>query len=186
MSKSMDSSKLGATPGKKVLIAVLAVVFVVVIAVQFGGSFGAKQTPEGEPDREGRRPGPNGEVAAHPAQPSQTRGKGHDTVRPWPLFELADVADYDPFAAPKPVADRPPDPPEKTVDDAAEQAERDRLLEQLREEGVQAVVGSAVGGNAAVIGSQTVRVGDVLGRFRVVAIESDGVVLEPLATESAR
>ena len=182
MPKLPESSKLGATPGKLALIAVLAVVLVVALAVQFGGSLGAGRPRDGDRGRESQSPGPAGQLAAQSAQPSEDAGKGHDASRPWPKLELADVSAYDPFAVRTPVT-KPPEPPATTAESDADRAQQDQLLEQLREEGVQAVIGGSRNGNAAVIGSQIVRVGDVLDGFRVVGIEADGVVLERSAAE---
>jgi len=182
MPKLPESSKFGVTPGKLALIAVLAVVLVVVLAVQLGGVCGAKQSADGDPEREGPKPGPNGRLSARAAQPSREFGSGQDASCSWPKPELADVLGCDPFAAGAPVA-RPPESLDSTLQGAAGRAEQDKLLEQLQEEGVQAVVGGARNGNVAVIGSKIVRVGDLLGGLRVVGIDADGVVLERSAAE---
>ena len=182
MPKLPESPKLRATPGKLALIAVLAVVLVVVLAVQFGGSLGAGPPRDADRDRESHRPGPPGQLAVQAAQPSRDAGKGHDASRPWPKLELAEVSAHDPFAVRTPVA-KPPEPPATTAESEADRTQQDQLLEQLREQGVQAVIGGSRHGNAAVIGSQIVRVGDVLDGFRVVGIEADGVVLERSAAE---
>jgi len=182
MSKSLDLSKIGASPGKLALIAVLAVVLIVVLFVQFGGGFGTKQSLNREPDGESHRSEPDGETGAQSDRPSRARGTSRDSLSPWPKLDLADVLDYNPFAVRAPVSE-PSDSPATTVESDAGRAEQERLLQQLQQEGVQAVIGSAVKGNAAVIGSRTVRVGDVLGQLRVVAVESDGVVLEPQTIE---
>lgn len=183
MPKLPKSSKSGATPGKLALIAVLAVVLVVVLAVQFGGSFGAGRPAEreerrGESREQRAASGESSPLVTHHSPPATPYSS-----RPWPKLELADVTDFDPFAAPKP-APEPSETLAATVESAAAQEEQDAaFLEQLRQEGVQAVIGSAHNGRAALIGSQIVRVGDVLGGFRVVGIEPDGVVLERQAGE---
>jgi hypothetical protein len=93
------------------------------------------------------------------------------------------VTAFDPFAAPRPAAE-PAETPAETVESRAAQREQDdAFLDQLHQEGVQAVIGSARNGRAALVGSRVVRVGDVLGGFRVVGIEPDGVVLERPADE---
>ena len=57
-------------------------------------------------------------------------------------------------------------------------------LAQLRrgEDGMKAVVGNPQKGLTAVVGGKTVRVGDLLDGFRVVAIDAEGVVLEKPAS----
>jgi hypothetical protein len=77
----------------------------------------------------------------------------------------------------------PVEPPSETAANETERLQREQILGQLREKGVRAVIGSSRHGNAAVIGAETVRVGDVLAGFRVVEVEADGVVLEPFPSE---
>jgi hypothetical protein len=154
---------------------------VVVLAVQFGGVCGAK--PSGDEDTHGACPvsGPNGRLSDSSAGPSRQLRSGEDAPRPWPKLELPEVSSYDPFALRTPVA-ASPEPNPTTPQAEAHRAEQDGFLEQLQEQGVQAVVGGG-NRNAAVIGSQVVRVGDLLGQFRVVGIDADGVVLERSAPE---
>lgn len=194
MSKLLESSNLGATPGKLVLIALLAVVFVVVVAVQFGGSSSAKQTcpPEKHKAPTSRPPA---QIAPRDVQPSPRPRSAQNASHQWPKSELNEVLGYDPFAAPASFFDHQnsanstgkrelDDGPSARQEELARQrAEQDQFLEQLRKDGVKAVVGSAVNGRAALIAAQTVRLGDVLGGFRVIAIEADGVVLERLGGE---
>ena len=174
MRESPESSKLGATPGKRVLIAVPAVVLVAVLAVQFGGAVGARGSGEGDSDGDGPQPG----ASCRPgAAPCGEPGVAEDDPNPWPRFEVAEVSAYDPFARGASSV-RPVEPPAATARPERDRPRQDQRLEQLREHGVQAVVVSSGGGNVAVVGSEIVRVGDLLGEFRVVGIEADGVVLE--------
>ncbi len=182
MPKLPDFSKLGATPGKLALIAVLAVVLVIVLAVQFGGDLGAGQPREDAPDGKSGGPEPPVPRAGPAPSPSGRGGERHDARQPWPKLELAEVSAYDPFAAATPVAG-PMETPSETAANETERVQREQILEQLRENGVRAVIGSSRHGNAAVIGAETVRVGDVLAGFRVVDVEADGVVLEPSPSE---
>jgi len=177
-----ESSKLSATPGKLALIGVLAVVLVVVLAVQFGGVLGAKPSADGDPGPEGPKPAPSWQLSEQSARPCRELAGGQDAPRPWPQLELADVSAYDPFALRTSVA-KPAEPPVTTGQRERDRAQQEQLLEQLREKGVQAVIGGSRRGNAAVIGSEIVRVGDALGEFRVVGIGADGVVLERPAEE---
>jgi len=177
MPESPESSKLGVTPGKLVLIAVLAVVLVVVLAVQFGGVLGARPSAGEDSDGDGPQPGSSDRPAASRASPGGEPAVEQDDPNPWPRLELADVSAYDPFTLGV-SAVQPAEPPAATTQRQRDRARQDQLLEQLQEQGVQAIVGSRRGGNVAVVGSEIVRVGDVLGELRVVAIEADGVVLE--------
>ncbi len=58
------------------------------------------------------------------------------------------------------------------------QARRDQIIARLRQEGVKAIFGGGSEGTIAVVGAETIRVGDKLEGFRVIAIGPDGVVLE--------
>lgn len=192
MSMLPKPSSVGATPGKLILIAVLAVVLVVVVAVQFGGSSGANETSQPEEVVEA----PAAEPAASPAVADEGGPPGDsqtvEVSRAWPERKLADVLQHDPFATPELLIPR--DEASATDADlerqaqaaarreelARKRAEQDRFAERLQKEGVRALVGSARNGRAAIVGGETVRVGDVLGEFRVIAIEADGVVLERL------
>jgi hypothetical protein len=195
MSKLSRSSTLGASRGKLILIAVLAVILVLVVAVQFGGKSGAKETTESESADEASAPEPAAQPSAADDEAAPKRPQTVEISRPWPEWKLADVLEHDPFATPELLgrrdnrSDRNADL-EREAEAAARReaiaqrrAEQDRLAEQLQKEGVRALVGSSRNGRAAIVGSKTVRVGDVLGEFQVIAIEPDGVVLERLKLE---
>ena len=191
MSTSPESSRLGASPGKLALIAVLAVILIAVIAVQFGSGSHATEGPERDPNSEGRTSTPHPEPAGSDPARSPKSGKAQETAPPWPTVDLSDVLEHDSFAASatfssrrdSAAANRKPGPSAREEELARRRAEQDQSLEELRQQGVKAVVGSTRRGHAAIIGSQTVRPGDVLDGFRVIAIDSDGVVLERLAIE---
>lgn len=193
MLKLLQSSRLGATPGKLALIAVLAGVLVVVVAVQFGGGSSVRQTCRPEEHKT-----PAATAPAHTArgdvQPSTRAQAEQNASHQWPRSELNEVLSYDPFAAPSDFFDHPNSasstgqhkledgPSAQRQRLARKRAEQDQFLAQLQKSGVKAVV-AAAGGRAALVGAETVRLGDVLGGFRVIAIEADGVVLERLSDE---
>ena len=196
MSMPQKSLALGATPGKLVLIGVLGVVLIGVLVFQFKSSPAAEQT--GRHARNDRRPTeePAAEIASKDV-PDPSGGPAEEK-RPhqWPSSKLSDVLEYDPFATPsefyaaRDAANATRRHRELEAGSSARReelarrrAEQDQFLDQLQKEGVQAVVGSAGHGHAALVGSRTIRPGDVLGGFRVVAIEADGVVLERLPAE---
>lgn len=189
MSKSMKSSGVGATPGKLILIAVLGVVLVVVVAVQFGGKSDANEPRESEIAAEASSPEPAAQASAANDDAAPERPQTMDVSRPWPDWKLADVLQHDPFATPELLVHRDGSPEDaerereaeaaaRREEKARKRAEQDQFAEQLQKQGVRALVGSSRNGHAAIVGSETVRVGDVLGEFQVIAIGPDGVVLK--------
>ncbi|NQT17615.1 MAG: hypothetical protein HQ582_32975 [Planctomycetes bacterium] len=185
----MKSSGVGATPGKLILIAVLGVILVVVVAVQFGGKSDANEPQESESAAEARVPEPAAQASAANDDAAPERPQTMDVSRPWPDWKMADVLQHDPFATPELLVRRDGSPADaerereaeaaaRREEKARKKAEQDRFAEQLQKQGVRALVGSSRNGHAAIVGSETVRVGDVLGEFQVIAVGPDGVVLK--------
>ncbi len=183
-------SILSASPRQLALVAILAVIFVVVLIVQFGGSSGAEEAAWDENTAGAEAPRPPRETGAPAAQTPAPAAQRRAGARPWPTLSLQDVLSYDPFATPpafsaeseaagagssSPLA---ADAANRQDEEAQKQAERERVLARLRQEGVKAILGSRDKGRVAVVGSQTIHVGDVLDGFRVIAVEPDGLVLE--------
>jgi hypothetical protein len=182
MAESGVKSKVGATPGKLLLIAVLAVVFVAVILFQFTG--------KEEPPPPRRNAGVSGRAVARP-KPSSTRvpasaPEGDDVLkkeRHWPKIALEEVLQHDPFAVPP--ALRPPEAPKPATvaTEAPDKARREELQRQraqalaaIRAQGVHMIfLGEEE--RVAIIGDRRVRVGDLFEGFRVTDIGSDGVTL---------
>ncbi len=120
--------------------------------------------------------------------PSQTQNERPEPFaplvvkqRPWPEISLEEVRAHDPFAMPWALGnDRDGSAglewEQESIRQLAEA--RRQALTALRKKGVAMVLQS---GDVlvAVIGSDTVRIGDVLDGFKVVAIGPDGVMLEP-------
>ncbi len=170
------------------MAAALMAVLVVVIALQFIGrsraaAAEAKRSPTADrPSTGGGAPG-----AATNDSAAATAGD------PWKQASLEDAIDYDPFT--RPVAFRAESQrasPAATAT-ALEDAEGERLerieqaraaraaaLDRLSQQGLHAFLAGGSEGNVAVIGTQPVRVGDVLNGFRVVAIDPQGIVVEPV------
>jgi len=195
MPDSSGQPRTGTSPVKLGLACLLSVVFVVVLIVQFGGGAdveGAGGADGDESDRPAASREPGSEVhRPEVAAGTDRRGGDPPTIEPWPEFQVEDVVKYDPFAMPaafsryrdQAVQDKADHRQEATAADRQrerleELAEQDRRLTEMQQDGVKAVVGGGNRAKVAVIGSQTVRVGDELNGFRVIAIESDGVVLE--------
>jgi hypothetical protein len=189
MSKETEASRPIATPRQWTVVAVLAVILVVVLLVQFTGIFGSETAEPKETGKRSRQP-PELEHGASEA-PSTSRSTDESRPpKPWPRFSPDEALRFDPFAPSTQVAERE-GIEEATSKGSQEQSEDPRheqllrlraaqaeALQELRAEGVKAVVGSHRGGHAAVIGSQVVRVGDMLNGFRVVQVDSDGVIVE--------
>lgn len=163
--------QLGLTPAKAALVAVLAAVLGAVWGPQLaallpgGGSQAtvASRTPN-------RVPVPSGEPPlAKPAAVEQR------SERPLPSMSLVNATRFDPFAAPAwaPARDR-----QTIASQASSPDEVADRFEVLKRAGVAMLLVSE-GGRAARIGDQTLRPGDEIDGFRVVAIDSEGVVFEP-------
>jgi hypothetical protein len=183
-------SRSRATPRQVALVAVLSVVFVVVLIMQFGGSSGAEQATERR--QASARPvrTPSAATASGGMETTEQRGKLPPSGRSWPTLEPKQVLSHDPFrvpadftadeetAGPTSETELDPEAASRQAEAARRQAEQQRTLAKLREQGVTAIVGTTKGGRVAVVGSQVVRVGDVLEGFRVIAVEPDGLVLQ--------
>lgn len=190
------SRRAGVTPGKLRLIGALAFVMVAVLYLQFG-----RPAPENPPaaasegaERRPRRSGRAASLAAK-ASPDQSRAAARKRAdsAPWPTPDLQAVIRYDPFALPaafpqpkpKVVATSPieqnggelPDPEEqkKNLANALQQTELE--LERMRLQGVQVIV-TQQDQYVALIGGNTVRVGDEINGFKVIAIDPSGVKVE--------
>ena len=191
MAKTPAKTKRGTQPLKLALAIVLAVVFVIVMVVQFGGSAREGAGPQGDAGNNQSRTSGPGRLAQAVPESKKIVTAPYPTPG-WPIQKRADVLEFDPFAVSEAFCSRKESAAKALKDEAAaaqrekrrkRQAEQDQMLAKLRQEGVQAVIGTSSGSHAAVVGSQTVRVGDVLGGFRVIAIEPTGVVLERPAIE---
>jgi hypothetical protein len=181
MPNTAANAKAGVTPKKLALIGVLGVIFVVVLVLQFGGSSGK----DGKTSETGAR-GPSA------INPNATAAAGNDATAktplpPWPKITLEETLQCDPFAMPKPLADKIA--PVETVKkkdsksrdnlELARRAEAQRQkLESLRSKGTAAIVHDNRGA-AAVIGTRVVRAGDELDGFQIISIDDNGVLLAP-------
>jgi len=190
------SSGAGRSPFKLALASVLSVVFLVVLIVQCGNISSGDDVGSGKAAGKGKRETSRGTSSAAAVRDQAELETAEDSAQPWPVVELADVLEYDPFATPPAFSDQDSAAPTRPQDERRQaernrreellrkQAEQEKALEKLRQEGVKAILGSSQSGNVAVIGSRTVHVGDELDGFRVVAIEPDGVVLVRLHLEA--
>jgi hypothetical protein len=193
-SSSALKQQAGATPGKLVLIGVLAVVFAGVLYRQFGSSQADAPQAAATADAPTRRAPDIAQIKARAGKDQKAAdsgfGKKTDVIVHWPIPEIATVTQYDPFGLPA----RFPQPKvataegaaggddvAKSEDAAAKTASADKQLEdyrakleELRHKGVQVII-KQHDEYAAMIGNQTYRVGDEIDGFKVVAIDVDGV-----------
>ncbi|MEQ8791300.1 MAG: hypothetical protein RIC55_33875 [Pirellulaceae bacterium] len=210
MSNGSRKLPAGVTPGKLVLIGVLGVILVTVLVMQFGGLGGDTTNTSSEPPASGRgrqTAASTKSTTSTTATTTAAQGRTEATTstssmppRPqWAAMTAAEVRQHDPFAVsavmspwlgPEPVS--APDAPQAI--DESQQRRATKLQETLnflRTHGVSVIIddeqSDGGAGPTAVIGDQTVRVGDLLGGFRVVDINAEeGVVLEVVAeTEDA-
>jgi hypothetical protein len=118
-------------------------------------------------------------MAAGDAGPRLPRRKqaSPPEAKKWPQVELNVALRHDPFASP--LLNGPP-PAAPVVEDLARQ--QDAQLLALKQDGVSVVFRDARG-IVATVGDQKLRVGDLVGGYRVAAIEMDAVVLERVKAE---
>lgn len=198
--------RIGATPGKLALVAILSVVLLASAMTNFGVL-----------DRDDDS---NNDVPAAQLNPSKDEPSSSVTRRialsqtaamvDWPEISLEDAARYDPFAKPEFLKPTPPpmaepaEPelpvqtvesqkttaPQSTPEELALAAAK-RLDEQtrahalsLKEQGVAVIVQTS-GGNVAQIGDRTVAVGDTIDGLQIISITPDGIVVKPAETKIA-
>lgn len=193
------SQRLGATPGKLGLIAVLGVVLAVVLLLQSSGGSAelvgranaeGQRGPERNQSRTTNRSGESKSAAAAAVEVELERLEaGMNSSRSGKLQNvpsLASVIAYDPFAVPSRFPQPAPEVPdvvagtEETATDeqlTSRVAELQMQLETLRQRGVQVIIREG-DGYAAMIGDRTVHVGDEINGFTVTAIEPNGVRVE--------
>lgn len=178
MPDSRKHDRIGATPGKLALIAVLAVILVAAIILQFSGDATPANASSTIPQRDRRRPTRNVRRPNQPVAPSKIT----ETLREvqWPRFSVDEVLVTDPFAPPESMrgvraliqsgAAAP------VASDNEFDLGRQAVLAEIRERKVRAIVSDGRR-QAAWIGDQFVRVGDLIEGFRVTDIGTDGVTL---------
>ncbi len=191
MADPLKGNKAGATPGKLILIGVLAVVLIGVLYIQFSGSDSASS-------RSARKPESARPAAARRAPAKETveaaATSEDDTVQQaideavWKSPDLATVVAYDPFALPyrfpQPhiqgtnVRGAEADLGGQGIDAAARAVEQlNKRLEELRQQGVQVIL-KEQDQYVALIGDQTVHVGDEIDGLTVTEITPSGVRVE--------
>jgi hypothetical protein len=189
----------GLTRGKAITIGLLAVVLLVVLYLQFGsaGSESNSESVAYTPRRHAST------AAVDPSQQPAIEKKAQGAIATnvdaaavvdlarWKSPNLTDVVDYDPFALPRAfpqprLGDTDATKAEGLIAAAAEgdkQKLADELARQqmqwqeLKQRGVHVIVRQH-DEYVAVIGDQTVRVGDEVNGYTVTQIDSQGVQVE--------
>ena len=183
MAEPVPRQKIGATPGKLLLVATLAIVLILVVVIQSAGE-ASPDTLAQMRDMAAHRRLPRQPIAAADTSPVARLQVAARPVPSWPEMTREDVLQYDPFAmsaafAAHLVASLAREKLDLEMEKRQEENERRRqlLLAELREQGVTVVLRNHRD-LVAQIGVQTVRVGDVIDGFRVVEISPKGVTLE--------
>lgn len=174
---------------KPALAAGLTIAFLVVVVVQV-------RSYSGDGDVQATVKAPTQESTVNnDASRARPRANSDDAnalarVVPWPEVELADCTGHDPFATPSgflPKQEAPaqkvdaPEDRQREIELAQKRAAQQRAISELMEAGVNAIFKGPDDHSTAVVGTYTLEVGDEIHGHRVVAIEPQGIILEPLA-----
>jgi hypothetical protein len=211
VAEEMDFSKrIGLTPGKLVLIGILAVTLAVVLYIQFGSSDAEEFVAAAEetsgtlspPQRSAAAlAAPASELAktapANAASAEATATSQLLDLSRWKAPDVATIVEYDPFALP-PGFPQPlkmvngqaltsdgivaADAETRATELADAVAKLQTELDSLRQRGVSVIVREH-DQYVAMIGDRTIHVGDEINGFRVTAIEPDGVRVESKVQE---
>jgi hypothetical protein len=190
--KSSWAKQAGITPGKLVLIAVLAVVLGGVLYIQFAPQSSSSPPPSHPvpPTVAAARKLPVQNLVGVPALPSETATLRKKTgeVASWHSPELTPIVAYDPFALPaafpQPTkvdeqgglaqSEAAVDPSVQQAELEAERTKSESELAGLREQGVAVVIKKKKEWYA-IVGDQEIHVGDQINGFTVIAIDAGGV-----------
>jgi hypothetical protein len=187
--------KYGATPGKLILVSVLAVTLVAVVYWNYfrDGApaegtthIAAAPAPEAA-DRKASAERRDRQAQSPSAPQNEAASGGKRERSAWPDFELARAAAYDPFAVPglfpQPRTQFSSSAGGEATDASSETATEEVMnaraaaLEAIRQKGVTLILRNGRE-YVAKIGELEIRVGDRIGGFRVVDISLRGVTLE--------
>lgn len=166
MKQITQLEKMGATPGKLALIAVLASVLVFVIVRQLP-SRGSGQSSSTQVQAHARA---TEEVSQEPQQALVTESE--EAELPWPPLDMIELLAIDPFSTPSWAVQPETD---------ADQTEATDLV-QLQKQGVSVVMITEEGKTAS-IGERNVHVGDVLEGYQITDITAQGIVVHKLSSQ---
>jgi hypothetical protein len=178
--------KIGVTPGKLALVAVLAVVLVTVIYQQMppADQVSSAEPTEQVPNSESRSSAKNLARQALATSQDARKKEAAEQEKEWPKIKLEHAIAFDPFSRPDALK---PDQKKSQEDDVtatneelvkrqAVRRDREQALALVRQQGVQMVLYDQQE-RIAVVGDRVVRIGEELQGFRVVAIDDEGITL---------
>ncbi len=171
--------RIGASPGKLIVVALLAVILVVVLVWQFGGG-GSESTQQAKPADKATVEQPATSKSSNPittAIESSTLSAAN-----WPTVSLDEALGHDPFALPAvlrrgtPESGTNPSANSEADEDEPPPLQLSETFTKLQSEGVGIILQSN-GRRIAAIGSRAVHVGEVVEGMRVVDIRPDGTIV---------
>lgn len=198
---SYSRMPVGATPGKIVLVVILTFSLAISVFQQFGGP-----TTDTTDNPTATRPPTPRPVRKTPAPKAGKKEQTETPSREAVPVTVSLALEHDPFATSaslrkklglesdrqaaatkqeliekeqRDLAARAEEEQRRKARLAALNAERLRVLAELKRQGLTMIVGSP-GELMALIGDRTIRRGDILQGFRVVEVSRDGLVLEPV------
>ena len=191
MDKPLNKAKqAGVTPGRIILIGVLAIVLGAVLYSRFGPESAQGPPPTASRSAARQRATKAGSAAAKSAEAAALKKTGAVSV--WQSPELAAVVKHDPFALPAafPQPRQPGDEADLAQNAAqaqsasaqlaaleAERTKSEAELQALRQQGVHVIIENKNNKKqyVAVVGTEKVHVGDKIQGFTVIAIDANGV-----------
>ena len=174
--------RIGVTRGKLALIAVLAVMLITVIIVQLPDSSDTSELALRRPTPSNPQQSIQEESKLGGSRSSTTVAEQQPSPPPmWPELPLDRIIAFDPFAAPDwlTAARKERDQDGHLSEKTQRRARKAEVLELLRKQGTTIVVISSEE-KRAVIGEQSVRIGDHLEGFQIIDITKQGVVLSEI------
>jgi hypothetical protein len=174
------------SPIKLALAAGLSVVFIVVVVVQV-------KSYSGDATASTHESGVTAQAEQHDdAMVGEAESFVDDKpVVQWPTVDLDECIAHDPFAAPTGLAPNEQeqanrhdaeDVRRREAELARERALRTQAISELKEAGVRAIL-KGPDHSMAILGTGTIRVGEEIYGYRVVAIDTHGIVLEPITDQ---
>lgn len=181
MSNPRAKDRLGATPGKLALIALLAVVLVGVIVGQFSDTPGPNDVVPQKVASSKTRPQ---EGAQHASASTSSIKPNQQTSKPqqWPRLSVEEASAFDPFSAIGPLA---PPPIEAMQPIAEDEKEDSPAMEKLLQQKATIVV-IADNDKVATIGTQQIHIGDVIEGYKITDITTQGIVLTKLEKQQTQ
>lgn len=186
------AKQAGVTPGKLVLIGVLAVVLVGVLYIQYGPTTQQAETNAPQPTATAEstvgpaRSAPTTAVVLEPVDAAPRKQTG--AVAGWQSPDLGSIVQYDPFSLPASFPQPRHDDEGALAQDAvqtldasaqqaalaAERTKSEAELQGLRQQGVHVII-RREDRYVAIVGDKEVHVGDEIDGFKVIGIDADGV-----------